>query len=59
MYNHHKVKGEVYHENSKLTKSEAKHRNYEQVEKIKEEKEQLKKQFSEQIKTEDETFKIQ
>ena len=59
MYNHHKVKGEVYHENSKLTKSEAKHRNYEQVEKIKEEKEQLKKQFSEQIKTEEETFKIQ
>ena len=59
MYNHHKVKGEVYHENSKLTKSEAKLRNYEQVEKIKEEKEQLKKQFSEQIKTEEETFKIQ
>jgi hypothetical protein len=47
LYNHHKVKGEVYHENSKLTKSEAKHRNYEQLEKIKEEKEQLKKQFSE------------
>jgi hypothetical protein len=42
MYNHHKVKGEIYHENSKLTKSEAKRRVYDQLEKIKEEKEQLK-----------------
>ena len=44
-YNHHKMKGEIYHENAKMTKSEAKRRVYEQLEKIKEERESLKKQF--------------
>lgn len=58
-YNHHKVKGEIYHENAKLTKSEAKRRVIDQLEKMKEEKESLKKQFQDQIKTEEETFKIQ
>jgi hypothetical protein len=59
LYNHHKMKGEIFHENSKLTKSDAKRRVYDQLEKIKEEKEQLKKQFKDQIQSEEETFKIQ
>lgn len=58
-YNHFKVKGEEHHENAKLTKSEAKKRVMEQLEKIKEEKESLKKQFQDQIVTEEENFKIQ
>jgi hypothetical protein len=57
-YNHHKVKGEVFHENSKLTKSEAKKRVMSELEKIREEKESLKKMFKEQIQNEEETFKI-
>jgi hypothetical protein len=43
LYNHHKIKGEIYHENAKLTKSEAKRRVMDHLEKIKEEKEHLKK----------------
>lgn len=57
-YNHHKMKGEIYHENAKLTKSEAKKRVIDQLEKIREEKESLKKQFKDQIQSEEETFKI-
>jgi hypothetical protein len=59
LYNHHKMMGEIYHENAKLTKSEAKRRVYDQLEKIKEEKEHLKKQFKDQIQSEEETYKIQ
>ena len=43
LYNHHKMKGEIYHENAKLTKSEAKRRVYEQLEKIKEEREMIER----------------
>lgn len=58
VYNHHKVKGEEYHENLKLTKSNAKKRVQEQLEQLRLEKEMQRKQFQDQIASEEETFKI-
>lgn len=58
VYNHHKVKGEEFHENHKLTKSNAKKRVHDQLEHLRLEKEIQKKQFQDQIASEEETFKI-
>ena len=59
VYNHHKVKGEEYYENAKLTKSQAKLRIQQQLDDLRQRKEQEKKLFYEQIHTEEENFKIQ
>lgn len=59
VYNHHKVKGDEYYENSKLTKSQAKQRIQDQLDALRERKEQEKKLFYEQIHSEEENFKIQ
>jgi hypothetical protein len=59
VYDHHKTRGEEYHENAKLTRSAAKQRLQEQLDELRVRKEQEKKLFMEQIQTEEENFKIQ
>ena len=57
-YNHFKLKGEDYHENSKLTKSNAKQRLQDQLNDLRQKREVEKKLFFDQIQTEEDNFKI-
>ncbi len=58
VYDHNQIKGEEFVENVSLTRSEAKKRLQEQLEKLRNRKEYERKLFAEQIQTEEENFKI-
>jgi len=59
VYNHHKARGDEFHDNAKLTKSIAKQRVQEQLDILRQRKEHERQLFKEQIQTEEENFRIQ
>ncbi|CDW91690.1 UNKNOWN [Stylonychia lemnae] len=59
VYNHHKVKGDQYYDNNKRAKEEAKKRLKDQLEGIKQTRQQQKEVFHKQIVDQEEHFQIQ